>query len=524
MKKILFIASIISIFNFDFVNAAWLRKSKLICFLLIFCCSQFSISRAQQPDAVYKLLRYEWTLNADGSSDYHYRHEIQILRNCALTAYADKGETFIVYNPELEDVTINEVYTRQLDGTRIEMPQNAFVYQLPEECADCGRFNHLRELAMVHTGMELGCVIVVDYTIHRQYNLLYEDIPLKRECPIEKLEVKVNYPQDIDMKWDLLGKEYLPEGGFTRTTSINTDNNTKGLAFSIVNMPQTPYEPYMPANIVPTLRLYNSTPEHTPAFDQKPFNGASNAVAQQITGTDELKNVAAIRNFVVDNIHLNDIHPSHLGYIHSTPEVTWQTGCGTAIDKAVLLTAILINEGYRARIIGNNKDEVGVFIDTIEYRLDIRHKTPLEINGEAHDEVEKFDFSGEGTAQVDTLEDGYLRLSFGDIPYPLSLPAAANLTSVRTTPLVTTACDINVEQTFPIGKGVKLLGGDINRSVSYRGIGSVEISVKQNGDSLKVIRRIKIEKTLIPVADYAKYRQLIATWQSVENVMLYSGK
>ena len=142
--------------------------------------SLFSLANAQQPDAIYKLLRYEWTVNADGTSDYHYRHEVQILRNRALTAYADKGETFVVYNPDLEDLTINEVYTLQLDGTRIDMPQNAFIYQLPSECADCGRFNHLRELAMVHTGMELGCTIIVDYTIHRRYNLLRETIPLQR--------------------------------------------------------------------------------------------------------------------------------------------------------------------------------------------------------------------------------------------------------------------------------------------------------------------------------------------------------
>ena len=40
MKKIVFA---LLIFNFDSVNAAWLRKSKLVCFLLIFGCSQFSI-------------------------------------------------------------------------------------------------------------------------------------------------------------------------------------------------------------------------------------------------------------------------------------------------------------------------------------------------------------------------------------------------------------------------------------------------------------------------------------------------
>ena len=74
---------------------------------------------AQQPDAIYKLLRYEWTVNADGTTDYHYRHEVQILRNRALTAYADKGETFVVYNPDIEELTVNEVYTLQ-KGNRIK--------------------------------------------------------------------------------------------------------------------------------------------------------------------------------------------------------------------------------------------------------------------------------------------------------------------------------------------------------------------------------------------------------------------
>ena len=46
MKKIFFAAAIFTIFSF-----------------------QFSSLKAQQPDAIYKLLRHEWTINADGTSD-----------------------------------------------------------------------------------------------------------------------------------------------------------------------------------------------------------------------------------------------------------------------------------------------------------------------------------------------------------------------------------------------------------------------------------------------------------------------
>ena len=187
--------------------------------------------RLQAQDAVYKLLRQEWTVNADGTSDYHYRHEVQILRNRALVAYADKGETFVVYNPDLEELTVNEVYTLQKDGTRIEMPQNAFVYQLPSQCADCGRFNHLRELAMIHTGMELGCTIVVDYTIHRRYSLINRTLDLFRECPVERLEVNVKVPEGQDLNVQLTDPKVL-------VFNPTVDQTATSYSLKAVNVPQ----------------------------------------------------------------------------------------------------------------------------------------------------------------------------------------------------------------------------------------------------------------------------------------------
>lgn len=483
MKKTLFIAAIISIFNL-----------------------QSSIASAQQPDAVYKLLRYEWTINADGTSDYHYRHEVQILRNRSLTAYVDKGETFVVYNPDLEELTINEVYTVQLDGSRVNMPQNAFIYQLPSQCADCGRFNHFRELAMVHTGMELGCVIVVDYTIHRQYNLLQEYIPLMRECPVEKLEVVVNNNSGFKVNYDTLGKEYLPQ------------QSAGGINPTFRNMPQAPREPYMPADIIPTLHIYNGIPEHTPAFDQVAFKESSDVIGQLMNSKNAKENITNIRDYVVDNIHLNDIHPSHLGYVHATPFEVWATGCGTAIDKAVFLAAVLNNEGYTARVIGDNYNQVGVMIDTVEYRLDVRHKNPIEINGEAKDEIASLDLTNsvDVTDKLDTLEDGFFALN-GYLPLTGEPSVyAAQLAMNRTTPLVGSACDLHSNITYILPKGLKMVGGEIDQTLDFPGIGSLKISVKQSGKKIKVVRNLKIEKSVIEPDEYSNYRQLLATWQNLE--------
>ena len=497
MKKIFIIAALFSIFNF-----------------------QFSMCQAQ--DAVFKLLRHEWTLNADGTSDYHYRHEVQILRNRALVAYADKGETFVVYNPDLEELTVNEVYTLQKDGTRINMPQNAFVYQLPSSCTDCGRFNHLRELAMVHTGMELGCTIVVDYTIHRRYNLLYEYIPLTRECPVESLEIMVNYPKGQKPEFTLTGNGMNCSSRDNFITKQDNGDETFGYIYHQVE--QAPQEAYLPADYTPMMHIYNGTPEFTPAFDRNGLKEAHVVANQHLEGNNELAMVSNLRNYVVDNIHLNDIPAAKLGYTHSTAAEVWQTGCGTATDKAVLLAAMLNETGYQARVLGDNMDEVGVMIDTLEYHLSVRSKRPAVLYGEAKDEVTRVVYNRNHVVfPMDTLGDGFYQLPLTRIAEAPAIDAK-KLALTRTAPIATPMCDIAVRDEYTLAKGLKMVGKTVSRKLAFDGIGKVEVSIKQSGKKLVVDRKLKIEKSTIDTAEYANFRQLIATWQSVDKVLLQSKK
>ena len=492
---------------------------KIALFLCLAYCSPLFLGeglgvRLQAQDAVYKLLRQEWTVNADGSSDYHYRHEVQILRNRALVAYADKGETFVVYNPDLEELTVNEVYTIQKDGTRIEMPQNAFVYQLPSQCADCGRFNHLRELAMIHTGMELGCTIVVDYTIHRRYSLINRTLDLFRECPVERLEVNVKVPEGQDLNVQLTDPKVL-------VFNPTVDQTATSYSLKAVNVPQVFVDSYLPEKelLYPTLHFYNGVPEFAPAFDQQGLAAANNVAFRQMNSENARENITAIRDYVVDNVHLNDLDPAMLGYVHSTAAEVWQTGCGTATDKAVLLAAMLNQVGYRARVIGEAYDEVGVIIDTLEYRLDVRRKAPVTLYGEAKDEVKAVEKKGTADAILDTLGDGFYRFAVPAVPGSPSI-RATNLALVRTAPLQAAACDINSDMTYMLPKGLKLVGGNISRSLSYEGVGSVKVSVKLSGNKLRVVRNLKLEQSVVPVSAYEHYRQLLTMWQGIDALLL----
>ena len=296
------------------------------------------------------------------------------------------------------------------------------------------------------------------------------------------------------------------------------------LHYTFVNLPQAPREALMPADIIPSLHLHNAIPEHSPAFTREAFSGASRAVHSVMSSGDVKENITAVRNFVVDNIHLNDIHPARLGYVHATPEQVWQSGCGTAIDKAVFLAAVLNDLGFQARVIGDNSDEVGVIIDTIEYRLDVRHKTPIDVNGKARDEVEKFALADtvDAAPLLDSLEDGFLSLNCFDKSY---YPAVA-LPLARTTPLAAQAGEYRINRTYTLPKGVKMVGEAISRKLEFPGVGNLEISIKQKGTNLIVVRNLTIEKSLIPVEEYAGYRTLTANWLSFNNhtVLLRSKK
>ena len=489
-----------------------MKKTSIILLAAVFSAFHFPLSA---QDAVYKLLRYEWTVNADGTSDYHYRHEVQILRNRALTAYADKGETFVVYNPDLEDLTVNEVYTLRADGSRVDMPQNAFIYQLPSQCADCGRFNHLRELAMVHTGMELGCTIVVDYTVHRRYNLVSRTIDLVQDCPVERLEVSVKVPEDQELTVKL-----SDPGCFEFKPVV--EQTAYSYSLKADNVPQSYSDSYLPAKeqLYPMLRFYNGTPEFVPAFDNNGLAEAKIATGKAMSGSGSRENLLLLRNYVVDNIHLNNIDPAMLAYKHATAAEVWQTGCGTPADKAVLLAAILNEWGYVARVMDDHIGEVGVMIDTLEYRLSAVGKSPMTLYGEAKDEVVSQNINTQAEASFDTLADGFYRLQLPGIPGAPEV-SARNLAITRMAPLQSSACDLQSDITIVLPKGMKMVDGAVKEKLSFDGVGSVEISIKQSGKKLRVQRNLKLEKSLVPVADYDNFRHLLVLWQHYDGVLMH---
>ncbi len=445
-----------------------------------------------QPDAEYKLIRRSYKTNSDGSMDINFRKEIKLIRNRAFTAYADKGETFITYNPQFETLTINECYTIMADGTKVETPENAFVLQLPSECTDCGRLNGIREMAIVHTALEYNCMIVLDYTIHRNSSLLVERFNFKQDCPVLRYEVR------------------YADGH----TQVET------------NITQAVNEPYMPAKKDYDVEFQLG--ERPTFVAEKRLDKAFN-ILQELKQNDPKAYVAAIRDWVVDNVKLNPVDLRHVNYTMTPAEEVFLSNCGTCLDKTGLLAAMLNEAGFKATIVDNSMNvfgdrpmEVEVTIQNNTYRISATHK------GELLTEQAKTDAAAVAAAPVyverelewkpDTLADGFVRITLPNEKSLLNINPAY-LTSSRTSDLQAVVTNEFYHYTMDLPKGAKLIGGDVDIEYTKYDLGSINIKIKQKGKRLLVTRQLQLRKAIITKQDYRNFRQLMIDWNSHKELL-----
>lgn len=179
-----------------------MKKLKHLFFILFTCAVQ---NITAQTDAEYKYVKHEYRISESGTIVEHHRKELTIFTHMAMNkAY---GETFIEYDPTYQSIHINESYTQRPDGSIVQTPQNAFVDVLPSTASAAPDFNKLREKVVVHTALELGATIVLDYTITTKpgFGIFALNQRLQEDSPIKKLYISVEGVNQDDYSIELYG-------------------------------------------------------------------------------------------------------------------------------------------------------------------------------------------------------------------------------------------------------------------------------------------------------------------------------
>ncbi len=321
--------------------------------ILAVCMMAAAFAKAPEKDAVYKLVSKSYTLNTDGSTEFRKRTELQIFTRMTFDHF---GETFITYNPDFQELIINEAYTIRKDGSKVETPQNAFNPMLPEGCTKCERLNGIRTMVVTHTALEYDAVIVLDYTIRSKnffFQELLEKVDLQEEVPVEKYVVSVTTPDYKPAKFVLNGK-------LSYTESENSNKNMKTTTMTFADLPALPTDEYFfpgdykavtfytmdePHHIVGKIAQQNAMQKFS---NQKITDFFSSRVKEDMTDMDK---VLSVRDYIHDNIQTNHLDARVLNYMFASPQQVWESNCALPIEKNILLAGVLQSLGYDAQFV-----------------------------------------------------------------------------------------------------------------------------------------------------------------------------
>ena len=321
----------------------------------------------EQPatDAVFRNLVKEYTLNSDGSWDYHYSHTMQIHTYFAF--HSLYGEDFIVYNPKFQKLTINKSVTTMADGTVVPGLQNAFNELLPSFAANAPAFNHLREMAVTHTGLERGAVVDFDYTIHTSGDFapaFAGNEVFVMSSPVETLTFILRVPKGVILEFS--------QFNFSNKPVVTKEPGRTTYLWVLKNLPATTREDFRPRDLSEFPRIVFSAGKNAGKVfqsfsSQKAFSLSTEGKLQQRTEALKKENktqmltMMAAQDIVVNELNYYPVPLAHTGFKVRTASEVFESNGGTEAEKAVLLASMLKALAIPAEVVAVVPDR---FFDT----------------------------------------------------------------------------------------------------------------------------------------------------------------
>lgn len=519
-----------------------------------------------ESEAEFRKLSKTYTLRADGSQELRVQKELTLFTHAAMNGLY--GETFIVYDPEFQELTIHESYTRQKDGTVIKTPSNALVEVLPSSAANAPAYNHLKEMVVVHTGLELGATIYLDYSIVSKAGYLPElDVccPVKELSPVKEFIFRLNVPAGKSVRYELLNASAKPV--------IAQGNGMKSFIWTLKDVAPRPYaypsgrgnlglvqavaSGMMPVFVASTWSGYTEAVKYL----QKQFAVGNTSVVEGKVAelTQGLEgNPQAMRNAIANymaglyqlghcNVSLQDagyrLRPASevITSAYGTQaelvnlDVTLQRAAGLEAEVAVcaLRPSVDGNRGLAtvmSLVCQSKKMPEKVALTGTEEACLQPFMTITDLQGKklmlesylGAKEVRTTDTLEVKSDKLQELADGWGIVPLSD-PTPVrSLYAYAGNTSISEKILLPRTVDCALETIVRLPEGMKW-SGHADKEIS-NACGKVVFSYKAVKGGVKVTRSIRIDRQLQTPANYKELYALLSEWRDTNNHTLVVKK
>lgn len=519
-----------------------------------------------ESEAEFRKLSKTYTLRADGSQELRVQKELTLFTHAAMNGLY--GETFIVYDPEFQELTIHESYTRQKDGTVIKTPSNALVEVLPSSAANAPAYNHLKEMVVVHTGLELGATIYLDYSIVSKAGYLPElDVccPVKELSPVKEFIFRLNVPAGKSVRYELLNASAKPV--------IAQGNGMKSFIWTLKDVAPRPYAypsgrgnlglvQAVASGMMPVF-VASTWPGYTEAvkYLQKQFAVGNTSVVEGKVAelTQGLEgNPQAMRNAIANymaglyqlghcNVSLQDagyrLRPASevITSAYGTQaelvnlDVTLQRAAGLEAEVAVcaLRPSVDGNRGLAtvmSLVCQSKKMPEKVALTGTEDACLQPFMTITDLQGKklmlesylGAKEARTTDTLEVKSDKLQELADGWGIVPLSD-PTPVrSLYAYAANTSISEKILLPRTVDCALETIVRLPEGMKW-SGHADKEIS-NACGKVVFSYKAVKGGVKVTRSIRIDRQLQTPANYKELYALLSEWRDTNNHTLVVKK
>lgn len=489
-------------------------------------------------EAEYGKLVKNYTLHPDGSQELRVKKELTLFTHTAMNQLY--GESFIIYNPTFQELKINDSYTRQKDGNIVKTPQNAFVEVLPAAAADAPAYNTLKEMVIVHTGLELGATIYLDYSLITRPGCRADiDVceQVEELSPIKEYQLSISVPESKSLHYAWVNGNVRPQE--------RSENGNKLVTWTLKNVPALPFLNNSLALSGGMQMIVASTcPSVADALAllKGQFKAAEEpeviALAQKLIEgkqTSEAKE-AALSDYVrrLGNSSLTLAQTAYK--VRSATEVI-RTAYGTQAEKVNLLSGLLKAAGLPSEIkaaykVKADPDCMGLsaietlfvqdptIADRQEYQpvlnLDGK-KVNLPVKSHVVNSVDTMNI----TAQTDKALAGNYQLV--TLPHVSEGIASYGYASGNTTCSMNLLLPYKADETYTcvlnLPANMQLCALPETHILENK-IGKVTVTVKKESDKMEVIRAISLKKQLITPAEYADFRRLMVEWVDAANTTL----
>lgn len=334
-----------------------MKINRYVCFtfyVLFTVLLSFAFATTGDADAVFLNITKEYTLNQDGSIEFRYSHKVKLLTYLAVNRYF--GETFIVYNPEFQKLTVSKSVTTMADGKKVSSPENAYNEVLPRFVAGAPAYQHLCEMVVTHTGLERGCVIDLEYQITNKPGfvpyLMAEEI-FATHSPIEEMNIVIRVPQDTNLAYQLLNglvqPQVIAEGQLQRYEWIMRDIPI--LRNEPNHQSSAEFAPRLVFSTCPSwaelCKFVEERSQDKLTLGDKACSWVDKALESIVDGKAKM---LELRKIIAEQVGTVGCDPAYLGYRLLAANTTFNNNYGHSWDKALLLTAALCKAGFMAHL------------------------------------------------------------------------------------------------------------------------------------------------------------------------------